>query len=725
MKKGIEILAPAGNFDSLKCAIYNGADAVYLGYNNFSARGNIENFNLETLKEAIKFAHIFDVKVYLTLNTLIKDSEFEDVTEFVKNASLAGVDAFIVQDIGLSYYLRKNFPNIELHASTQMGIQNLEGLQSLKDINFKRVVLARETPLSEIKRIKENSDIEIEYFIQGALCVAFSGNCYLCSLLANSSGNRGKCKQFCRLEYKLTDKNVNKQGYLLSTKDFCMLPMLKQLADSGVSSFKIEGRARRPAYIAVATSIYQNAAKNNFEYNEEDLENLKKVYNRGNFIKGYLSNENIIYSSSQNHIGIKIGEIIGVIKGKKFNEVKIKSSHELVRGDVIKIFKNGKELCVISIVDVQKQKDNVYKITTTSNVEIESDVNLIVDSKLEEKYIENKKYILVDCNFTANEGERAKIELKSSNVSITLESDFVVEHAKTKPLNYEDCKSQFSKMGDIFKLNKLSCSLTNAFILKSQLNELRRKALKLLEGKIIKIYNEKNKIEEKSNYKKFDFNLKNTENIKKNIIIFENFAQIDNNLKNNILIYKIYDFDENQILKDYQKYKELNVYISLPILATFEELNKIKSILSKCSNWGVVANNYYTLNLTSKDKTIIGNNMNVYNSYAVKYYSDKGYKNIILSIEIEDLDVIRASSANLFVLSDYYPEYMYFRHCPFKEHFNSSCNKCKYKTDVIYNLNNKKFILKRQKIISCQFILKSTEKQSREVNKNFNSAIEL
>ena len=287
MTKQIEILSPAGNFESLKSAVNNGADAVYLGLSDFNARGNIENFTLDNIGMVISYAHLFGVKVYVALNTLIKDEEMSIALNMVKNALEAGVDAFIVQDIGLCYYLRQNFPNIELHASTQMGLQNLEGLQALSDLGFKRVVLARETPLEEVARIKEHLDIEIEYFVQGALCVAFSGNCYLCSLLAGSSGNRGKCKQFCRLPFSLNNDKAKKEGYLLSTKDFCLLPSLKTLAEKGVDSLKIEGRARRPAYVGVATSVYKRAVDNDFNYTKQDVENLKKVYNRGDYINGY------------------------------------------------------------------------------------------------------------------------------------------------------------------------------------------------------------------------------------------------------------------------------------------------------------------------------------------------------------------------------------------------------------------------------------------------------
>ena len=197
----MKILSPAGNFESLKMAIFNGADEVYLGINNFNARNNIDGFTKETLEQAVDFAHIYSVKVNLAINILFADDELQDALDTVIDAYNKGVDSFIIQDLGLANILHENYPEIEIHASTQMGIHNLEGVKAIEKFGFKRVVLARETPLDEIKRIRDNTNIEIEYFAQGALCVSFSGNCYLSSYLCDASGNRGKCKQLCRLPY--------------------------------------------------------------------------------------------------------------------------------------------------------------------------------------------------------------------------------------------------------------------------------------------------------------------------------------------------------------------------------------------------------------------------------------------------------------------------------------------------------------------------------------------
>ena len=712
--KNLELLSPVGNFESLKCAINNGANAVYLGLNNFNARGNIDNFDFSSLAEGVKLAHLYNVKVYLTLNTLASDDEFDSVAQYVKKALVCRVDAFIVQDIGLIYFLRQNFPNIELHASTQMGINNLEGIENISDLSLTRVVLARETPLSEIKRIKDNTKIDIEYFVQGALCVSFSGNCYLCSLLADASGNRGKCKQFCRLPFSLNFEKTKKEGYLISTKDFCMLSFLQELALSGVTSFKIEGRARRPAYVATVTGVYRKVIDNNFKFDDNDILALKNVYNRGNYISGYFNDERVIYSKSQNHIGVEIGKILNVKTGKRFNEVTIKSSHNLQKGDLLKIFSGGKEIGVLSVVDFKKISNNEYILTSTSTFPKNSKVNLIVNSQMEEKYLNNKKYIEVDVKLYLQPNQNAKMILSSEFGQKELTSEIIPQEAKSRPISKEEITNQFAKTGENFRLRNLEVEGENIFLTKAQLNSLRREGLEKLEEEILKNYEKREKIMEKSQF------------LPKNIEIFdkkqdlEGIIELDDLSKTTLIegktyIYNPSDFDDN-ILEDYKRYGKYQIFLSLPIMATKNEIEKLKMILSKCSNWGVVANNYYALSLTSKDKTIIGSNMNVYNSYAVKYYQEKGYKNIILSIENHPF--IRNCGVNLYCYTKFYPQYMYFRHCPYKEHLNSTCSKCTYKKGLIYKLNNRTFALKRQKILSCQFILKSTNREERVGQQN-------
>ncbi len=241
----VELLSPVGNFEALKAAVQNGADAVYFGVNSFNARAFAENFDAETLKKAILYAKLRGVQAHLTLNTLLKDDELEEAFNIAKQAYESGIDAIIVQDLGLADLLIKSFPDLPIHSSTQMSIHNLEGVQKLQNLGFKRVVLSRELSLRDIQYICKHSSIEIETFIHGALCISYSGQCLFSSLVGGRSGNRGKCAQSCRLPFELLeDEKKIDSGYLLSTRDLCGLKYIPDLINAGVKSFKIEGRMK-------------------------------------------------------------------------------------------------------------------------------------------------------------------------------------------------------------------------------------------------------------------------------------------------------------------------------------------------------------------------------------------------------------------------------------------------------------------------------------------------
>ena len=306
----IELLSPVGDFECLKAAVQNGADAVYLGSASFSARAFATNFDDEALEKAITYAKLRGVKTNLTLNTLIKNDEMPQAIELAKKAYELGIDAIIIQDLGLARYLIKNFPGLAIHASTQMSVHNLEGVLALQKMGFSRVVLSRELSLQEIEYICQNSDIEIEVFVHGALCVSYSGQCLFSSMVGGRSGNRGKCAQPCRLPYELmeNDKTINK-GYLLSPRDLCGLEYLPQLVNAGVSCLKIEGRMKTPEYVATVTRIYRKyldlaISGETFEISQQDKNDLLQVFNRGGFSSGHLApnaNKDLVYKTKSNN----------------------------------------------------------------------------------------------------------------------------------------------------------------------------------------------------------------------------------------------------------------------------------------------------------------------------------------------------------------------------------------------------------------------------------------
>lgn len=306
-----ELLSPVGDFECLKAAVQNGADAVYFGASNFSARASATNFDIAELETAINYAKLRNVKTNLTLNTLIQNNELDEAINIAKSAYEFGVDAIIVQDLGLAKFLIDHFPKMPIHASTQMTVHNLEGVKKLENLGFSRVVLARELSISEIENICQNSNVEIEAFVHGALCMSYSGRCLFSSMIGGRSGNRGKCAQPCRLPYELTDgEDSLDKGYLLSPRDLCSLEYLPKLVLAGVKCFKIEGRMKTPEYVATVTRIYRKYLDiiikgEPYIIDENDKKELMQVFNRGGFSTGHLSDEpnhNLVYSKKSNNM---------------------------------------------------------------------------------------------------------------------------------------------------------------------------------------------------------------------------------------------------------------------------------------------------------------------------------------------------------------------------------------------------------------------------------------
>lgn len=365
----IELLAPVGDFECLKAAVQNGADSVYFGANMFNARASAQNFDLDALKQAIEYCNLRNVKSHLTLNILIKNNEFEEAVFLAKKAYEFGINSIIVQDYGLARFLIENFPYMNIHGSTQMSVHNLEGAIELEKLGFKRVVLARELAINEIEYICNNSNIETEVFIHGALCISYSGQCLFSSLVGGRSGNRGKCAGPCRLPYELISENkktkkvqsLNK-GYLLSTKDLCGLSFIPRLIDIGVTSFKIEGRMKTPEYVATVTRIYRkyiDLALSNKEYiiDENDIKDLMQVFNRGGFSTGHLyekENKQLVFQEKPNNMGLYIGNISHYNKNKGL--ITIQTLEPLTIGDTVS---TEKENTIYTISELMSKDKNI------------------------------------------------------------------------------------------------------------------------------------------------------------------------------------------------------------------------------------------------------------------------------------------------------------------------------------------------------------------------------
>ena len=667
----MKLLSPVGNFESLKLALSYGADEVYLGINDFNARNNISGFTIDDIDEVVFLAHINNVKVNLAVNILFKDDELEQAVNLIVKAYNKGVDCFIIQDLGLAYILHANYPEIEIHASTQMGIHNLDGAKVIERLGFKRVVLARETPLDEIKSIKENTSLEIEYFVHGALCVSFSGNCFLSSYLCNASGNRGKCKQLCRLPYTLQEGGRKlASGYLLSAKDFNMIDRLPELKEAGVNVLKIEGRARRPFYIAAITLEYAKVLKG--EQANQDL--LKLAFNR-EYTQGYFNGNDGIISKYNNHIGIKIGEVLKVNKGKKFNEITFTSSRPLTKKSSIKIFDKDREISTISLYDLKQIDKYTYITTTTQMACAKNTVNLISDYELEEQLTSYSKKVDLYVDVIAMADNKIIAKTNFLNRNFVFEGN-ELEKGNNQILTLEEMKKSFNK-NDYFNV-EISLQTDGVFVPKSVLNQFRREFFIALRNYILK------SIEHHLEYYTF-------ESKPKEIKIFNDFQFIDNineALKQKNIIYSPETYEESEIIKVQNLCFKVGkkMYLDLPNFALNKDVEFLKKIIER-NNIPVVVNNYYALNFNCEK--IIGGGLDVFNKVSASVLNAP----IICS---EDTFIKKTKFA-----------YMTLRHCPFKCNIKANCSNCPYKPNRFSLKTQSGHVLniKRKKLSTCTFYL--------------------
>lgn len=491
-----EILAPAGSYEALEAAVKGGCDAVYLGGSRFSARSYATNFDLETLTKGIEYAHLSGVSVYYALNTMIKENEMSKAIEDLDEAYMAGIDAVIIQDLGLASIIKSRYPGLEIHGSTQLSVHSVEGAQFMASQGFNRIVLGRELSLDEIKQIKESCQIELEVFIHGALCYAYSGKCLMSSYIGGRSGNRGSCAQTCRLPFKVSSggRTSDKQ-YFLSPKDIMSIGLLPMLIEAGVDSLKIEGRMKSPYYVAKVVSLYRKyhgmaLTKEPFEIEEQDLEELMQLFNRGGFTEGYLkpSKESMISQSKPNHQGLIIGKVLGYDKKSRTHQIMV--TKEVHKGDTLvvntekeysfqsdKAYYEGKRQLFIKGT-VLKHGTPIYRIT---------DIELF--KTIEREILKTEPEINLDAYLEVTIGKPLSLTVVSKEHSITVTGD-VVETATNQPVNKKWLEDNLSKTGGtVFGFDQIEISLSeNAFVLQKVLKGLRRDALKQMNQVLARKY---------------------------------------------------------------------------------------------------------------------------------------------------------------------------------------------------------------------------------------------
>ena len=497
----IELLAPVGSFDALKAAVQNCANAVYLGGKDFSARASANNFDREELIEAVKYAHIRDVRVFVTTNTLIKQDEIEDFVEYAKFLYDIDVDALIMQDIGVAMLIHELLPDFELHASTQMVAHSLEDVQYLESVGFKRVVLARELTVDEIKYICDNTNVDIEIFVHGALCVCYSGGCLMSSMIGNRSGNRGRCAQPCRQKYTMIDistgEEIHSNGeYLLSTKDLNTIEDVDKIIETGVLSLKIEGRMKKPEYVATVINSYRNAideyqATKKVNISTETMEDLYTIFNR-KFTKGLILGEvgeDVMNSNVPNNQGLYVGKVVDY--NKKAKRLKIKLEGTLKKGDGINLgggtigrIIKGKEIAQIGYKGETIELDFIGEARKNQLVFKTSDTNLI--DKAQKTYTQDKEFAksLIDAEITIKLGEYPELKLiDKNNNSVTVKGDKLVEKALKVALGEEKIETQIKKLGNTpYELDGLKINLDEGVSMPiSLINQMRREAIELLD----------------------------------------------------------------------------------------------------------------------------------------------------------------------------------------------------------------------------------------------------
>ena len=500
----MECLAPAGNREALARADAAGADAVYLGYAAFSARAGAGNFDRGELEEAIKYAHLRHMRVHVTVNTLVKDGELAAVTEVLRLLQELHADAVLVQDLGVLRIIRECFPGLAVHASTQMAIHNKTGAEWCRRQGIRRAVLARECSLDEIRKCAE-AGIEIEVFGHGAQCVAVSGLCLFSSMVGERSGNRGRCAQPCRMEYDYRGR----RGAWLSPRDVCLRDELPKLQEAGVASVKLEGRLKRPEYVAVVTESYRKGldslARGRFEKaDEEEKEGLLQIFNRGGFMKGYAlgcEDAGVIFPGAVNHQGIKIGAVEAISPPalratSPYNKGRLGEGAALARVKLEKDLRNGDGLAirggneetgmVYAGPDTAAGGTATLRIRPEAKVKAGYEVFRLTDAaQVADAMVMKGRTVPADLYLRAMPGEALTLTATDGESTVTVTGEAVSE-AKTREATEEELIRNLKKTGEtVFVPREVKAETAGAFVAVSQVNAIRREALeKLAEARI-------------------------------------------------------------------------------------------------------------------------------------------------------------------------------------------------------------------------------------------------
>jgi len=632
----IELLAPAGSMESLIAAINNGADAIYLGGNKFSARAYASNFDNETMMKAVDYAHSYTVKVYVTINTILKQSELKEALKYVGYLYEIGVDALIIQDVGLISLIRDIYPNFELHASTQMTVHNGEGALYFKEKGLQRIVLSRELSFDEIKYISTDLSIETEIFVHGALCVCYSGQCLMSSMIGGRSGNRGRCAQPCRMQYTLKGETLGeKKGYLLSPKDTCFIEDVDSIIKSGTASLKVEGRMKKPEYVAGVTRNYRKSIdkvmKNvKFDLNKGRNE-LAQLFNREGFAKAYLYK-----NTGKDMMSYNYPKNTGVFIGQVTNSGEVVLEENVALGDGIRFYDDGFTLSKIiknnNEVKEAFKGDTVklfptggykkgYRLYKMSNKKLYDDLNEDL------KPYKRKISLIGEVEFNVNAPLVIKTKFKGKEYKVYGEN---VEIATNTPLTRERVQEALKKSGEIpYKFDQIVFDIFNdGFMRIASINNLRRELFeKILKEEVSS--HRKRRIQEDRKIK----NIKSNEDLGyiyscitkeqlKALIKNENVKNIGLDIFFSRHKYGLTKDDLISLYKQTSKNKD--IYLKVPNIIK-SEFNNIVKIIDELTPYikGIITSNAGIIKIYKNKLFIIGDyKLNIFNKEAAEFYAE-------------------------------------------------------------------------------------------------------
>lgn len=686
----IELLAPAGSMESLIAAINNGADAIYLGGNKFSARAYASNFDNETMMKAVDYAHSYNVKVYVTINTILKQSELKEALKYAGYLYEIGVDAIIIQDLGLVKLIRDVYPDFELHASTQMTIHNAEGALYFREKGMQRIVLSRELTVDEIKYISKDLGIETEIFVHGALCVCYSGQCLMSSMIGGRSGNRGRCAQPCRMQYTLKGENFGeRKAYLLSPKDTCFIDDMDAVIKSGTSSLKVEGRMKKPEYVAGVTRNYRKAIDKVLVNTKFDLQRgrqeLAQLFNREGFAKAYLyknvGKDMMSYNYPKN-TGVYIGQV------SNSGEVKLEASVSL--GDGIRFNDDGFTLSKIlnNNNEVKEAfKGETVKLFPTGGYKKGYKLYKMSDKKLYDELNDDLKPYKRKINLTG------EIEFKV-NAPLCIKAKYnkkeyrvygeMVEEATNKPLTRERVEEALRKSGEIpYKFDKIIFDVfDDGFIRISSINNLRRELFE----KILK--------EEISSYRRKrtegtikEYNAKCQENlgyIYSCITKDQLKALLEDDKAQNIALDIFFSrqkhaLNKNDLKNLYETSKDKNIYLKVPSIIK-QEFNSIVKIIDELKTYikGIITSNAGIIKIYKDKLFIIGDyKLNIFNKEAAEFYA-QDVDIPFLSLELnrkEIKELMKHTNCNMGINIYGKTELMISEYCPMGSTFGNKSSK--------------------------------------------------